>query len=57
MEAHYGADEAKFQTEASKNSLGVGGGWGFFDNGGRCISKRARNECTVAKHHTENCSR
>ena len=57
MEAHYGADEAKFQAEASKDSLDVRGGRGFFGNGGRRIGKRARNECTVATHRTGNCSR
>ena len=57
MEVYCGADEAKFQTEASKDSLGVGGGRGFFDNGGRRIGQRVRDECTVARHRTENCSR
>jgi len=57
MEAQYGADEAKFQAEASKDSLDVRGGRGFFGNGGRRIGKRARNECTVARHRTGNCSR
>ena len=57
MEAHYGADEAKFQTEASKDSLGVRGGRGIFDNGGRRVSNRPHNECTAARHRAENCSR
>jgi hypothetical protein len=39
----YGPNKERFAMQASTYSIGVGGGRGFFDNGGRGLSHRTHD--------------